>query len=82
MQQDYEVDDIPKDYYISVDISHTSVAESIKLDAMGMCDVCDVYVRMYVVIPFFLPLFPHLPLLFTHAKATRTNIRTYIYVWI
>ena len=35
---------------ISVDISHTSVAESIKLDAMGTCDVCDMYVRMYVVI--------------------------------
>ena len=35
---------------ISVDISHTSVAESIKLDAMGMCDVCDMYVCMYVVI--------------------------------
>ena len=35
---------------ISVDISHISVAECIKLDAMGMCDVCDVYVRMYVVI--------------------------------
>ena len=33
---------------ISVDISHTSVAESIKLDAMGTCDVCDMYVRMYV----------------------------------
>ena len=31
---------------ISIDISHTSVAESIKLDAMGMCDVCDMYVRM------------------------------------
>ena len=35
---------------ISVDISHTSVVESIKLDAMGTCDVCDMYVRMYVVI--------------------------------
>ena len=35
---------------ISVDISHTSVAESIKLDAMGTYDVCDMYVRMYVVI--------------------------------
>ena len=33
---------------ISVDTSHTSVAESIKLDAMGTCDVCDMYVRMYV----------------------------------
>ena len=33
---------------ISVDISHTSVDESIKLDAMGMCDVCNMYVRMYV----------------------------------
>ena len=34
---------------ISVDISHTSVAESIKLDAMGTCDmyVC-MYVCMYV----------------------------------
>ena len=39
---------------ISVDISHTSVAtsvaESIKLDAMGTCDVCNMYVRIYVVI--------------------------------
>ena len=33
---------------ISVDISHISVAESIKLDAMGTCDVCDMYVRMYI----------------------------------
>ena len=35
---------------ISVDTSHTSIAESIKLDIMGMCDVCDMYVSMYVVI--------------------------------
>ena len=35
---------------ISVDISHTSVAESIKLDAMGTCYMCNMYVRIYVVI--------------------------------
>ena len=35
---------------ISVDISHTSIAKSIKHDAMSMCDVSDMYVRMYVVI--------------------------------
>ena len=35
---------------ISVDISHTSVAESIKLDAMGTCDMYDMYVHVYVVI--------------------------------
>ena len=32
---------------ISVDISHTSVAESIKHDAMGMCGVYGMCVHMY-----------------------------------
>ena len=69
---------------ISVDISHTSVDESIKLDAMGMCDVCNMYVRMYVcsyhvLTSFFLSAsLPHLPLVLTHAKATRTNMCMYV----
>ena len=73
---------------ISVDISHISVAESIKLDAMGMCDVCDMYVSMYVcsyhvLTSFFMPLFL-IFLLYSHMQKLhgQTCVCTYVHVWI